>query len=87
VIGLPVYLDTAWPPTVAEVDRERLVALIRRHGSERVVFASDWPMAEPADEIAALKELGLDEDELAGILGGNMERLLARYDGARRGES
>jgi predicted TIM-barrel fold metal-dependent hydrolase len=76
VVGSRVTLETSWPPTLAELDEERLVALIRRHGADRVVFGSDWPMADPAAEIAAIRNLGLTEDEVDGILGGNVTRLL-----------
>jgi hypothetical protein len=84
VIGLPVYLDTAWPPTVAEVDGERVRAIIERHGGDRVLFGSDWPMASPRAELAALRALELDEDTLAGVLGENMRNLLGRYEPERR---
>ena len=59
VVGSRVTLETSWPPTMAELDPERLVAIIRRHGADRVVFGSDWPMADPAAEIAAIRDLGL----------------------------
>jgi len=76
VIGLPVYVDTAWPPTVGLIDARRLRETIRRHGVDRVLFASDWPMAEPGRELEALEALGLDDDELSAIKGGNAARLL-----------
>ena len=34
-------------------------AIIARHGADRVVFGSDWPMTDPAAEIAAIRALGL----------------------------
>jgi uncharacterized protein len=77
VVGSRVTLETSWPPTVADLDRERIVALIRRHGADRVVYGSDWPMADPAAEIAAIRDLGLTQEEADGILGGNAARLLA----------
>lgn len=76
VVGSRVTLETSWPPTLAELEPDRLVALIRRHGADRVVFGSDWPMADPAAEIAAIRNLGLTADEVDGILGGNIARLL-----------
>ena len=76
VIGLPIFVDTSWPPTFAGLGRDRAVELIRRHGPDRVVFASDWPTADPAAEIAVVRGLGLDDDETAAILGGNLQRLL-----------
>jgi predicted TIM-barrel fold metal-dependent hydrolase len=77
VIGLPVHVDTAWPPSLAEIDPGRLREIVRRHGVERVVFASDWPMASIEREIASVRALGLTEEEEEAILGGNLARLLA----------
>lgn len=76
VVGAGVILETSWPPTLAELDPARLVALVRRHGVDRVVFGSDWPMADPAAEIAAIRALGLTSAEEDAILGGNLARLL-----------
>jgi uncharacterized protein len=63
---------------MASLAPERVRSLIRRHGADRVVFGSDWPMADPAAEIQAVRLLGLSDDETAGILGGNFLRLLGR---------
>lgn len=76
VVGLDVLLETSWPPTLAGLDRDRVVALIRRHGPERVIFGSDWPMTDPLAEIDVIRGLGLSEDETAGILGRNLARFL-----------
>lgn len=76
VCGLPVHLDTSWPPSMATLAPQRVRAVIEKHGPERVVFASDWPMADPAAEIAAVRALGLSDDDTDAILGGNLARLL-----------
>lgn len=76
VVGSSVTLETSWPPTMAELEPERVVRLIRMHGADRVVFGSDWPMADPAAEIAAIRNLGLTKEEEDGILGDNLARLL-----------
>jgi predicted TIM-barrel fold metal-dependent hydrolase len=77
VIGLPrVYLDTSWPPSIGTLGPELVRAAIERHGPERVVFATDWPMADPAAEIAAIETLGFDDATTAAILGGTLARLL-----------
>jgi uncharacterized protein len=76
VVGSRVALETSWPPTLAELDPDRLVAIIRRHGADRVVFGSDWPMADPAAEIAAIRALGLTSEEQDAILGGNLARIV-----------
>ena len=77
VVGLPVLLETSWPPTLAGLDAAKVRDVIRRHGADRVVFGSDWPMADPAVEMDVVRGLGLTEEETAGILGGNLSRFLA----------
>lgn len=77
IVGLPVHIDTSWPPSLATLDPTTVRDIIRRHGVERVVFSSDWPTASPAAEVVAIRALGLDDDETAAVLGGNLSRLLA----------
>ena len=79
IVGTRAYLETSWPPRLADLDRERIRTLIRRHGANRVVFGSDWPMADPAAEIAAVRALGLDQAETDAILGGTLAGLLGLH--------
>jgi predicted TIM-barrel fold metal-dependent hydrolase len=81
LLGENVYLETSWPPTMALLAPERVRAIIDKHGADRIVFGSDWPMADPAAEIAAIRALGYDDDVTAGILGGNFARLMGIADG------
>jgi predicted TIM-barrel fold metal-dependent hydrolase len=81
VLGENVFLETSWPPTMAELAPERVRSIIDRHGADKIVFGSDWPMADPAKEIAAIRALGYDDDTTAGILGGNFARLMGIAEG------
>ncbi len=76
VVGRPVVLETSWPPRLADFDPQRLRDIIARHSADRVVYGSDWPMTDPAAEIAAIRALGLDPADEAGILGDNLARIL-----------
>lgn len=76
VVGLPVHLDTSWPPGLATLAPDRVKAVIEKHGPERIVFASDWPMADPGAEIETIRSLGLTDDDTDAVLGGNLARLL-----------
>jgi predicted TIM-barrel fold metal-dependent hydrolase len=76
VVGLPIYLDTSWPPGVGTIGREPLQRIIKRHGAERIIFSSDWPMADPGHELQTIVDLGLSETDTAAILGGNLARML-----------
>lgn len=67
--GADVVLETSWPPSLATLRPERIAALIRKHGPERIVFGSDWPMTSPAAEIAAIDALGLSDDATKSVLG------------------
>jgi predicted TIM-barrel fold metal-dependent hydrolase len=74
--GADVVLETSWPPSLATLQPDRVRRLIQRHGAERVVFGSDWPMTSPAEEIKAIEALGLSDDETKLVLGGTLKRLL-----------
>lgn len=76
VVGSRAVLETSWPPRMAELAPERVRTIIERHGADRVVFGSDWPMTDPAAEIAAVRALGLDPAAERAVLGGNLQRIL-----------
>jgi uncharacterized protein len=76
VVGSRAILETSWPPTMADLDRDRVRALVGRHGADRIVFGSDWPMTDPAAEIAGIRALGLATRDEEAILGGNLAALL-----------
>lgn len=76
LVGLPIMLETSWPPRIADLDPDRLHRLIDRHGAGRVLFGSDWPMADQGAEVAAIRAVGLDPEDEAAVLGGNAAELL-----------
>lgn len=77
LVGSRAFLETSWPPTVGDLDRDRIRGVIERHGADRVVFGSDWPMADPAREIAAVRALALSPSDEAAVLGGKLADILA----------
>jgi hypothetical protein len=76
LVGLPIFLDTSWPPGLGALDAQRVRGIIERHGADRVIFGSDWPMADPAAEIETIVGLALPPSETEAILGGTLGRLL-----------
>ena len=48
----------------------------RAFGTDRVLFGTDSPWADPADEVEKIRELPLTEEEKDKILGVNAEALL-----------
>jgi predicted TIM-barrel fold metal-dependent hydrolase len=76
LVGSRAVLETSWPPSTAGLDPARIREIIARHGAGRVVYGSDWPMTDPAAEIAAIRALGLPPEDEAAILGDNLATLL-----------
>ena len=74
LVGRPVYLDTTVALSVLPV--ADAVALIRAHGTDRVLFGSDYPYTTHREELARFHALGLTADENKKILGLNAARLL-----------
>jgi predicted TIM-barrel fold metal-dependent hydrolase len=74
--GRDVYFDTAY--TLGHLPDDEFVSLAREHGVERVMFGSDGPWTDSADQIGQLRGLSFSAEELEAILGGNAERFLAR---------
>jgi len=69
-----LYLDTAYshthiPPMAAK-------EIIQAHGAHKILFGSDCPWGNIAEEMAFIHRLGFEEKEEALILGGNAQRLL-----------
>ena len=58
------------------VDRDFLLRVIRRQGAEKVLFGSDCPWDEPANEIAMINQLPLTDEERELIFYRNAERLV-----------
>lgn len=72
--GRDVFFDTAY--TLGHLPDDDFVALTREHGVDRVMFGSDGPWTDAADQIARLRRLPFTLDELDAILGGNAEAFL-----------
>jgi predicted TIM-barrel fold metal-dependent hydrolase len=74
LLGESVYLDTAY--TLGHLPAERFAEIVRGHGTDRVLFGSDGPWADPRVELEELRSLGLSGDELESILWRNAAELL-----------
>jgi predicted TIM-barrel fold metal-dependent hydrolase len=78
--GSSLVLETSWPPSMAELDGDRIKDIIERHGADRIVFGSDWPLADPAREISTIRGLGLSPEAQSAVLGGTLAGLLNVHD-------
>jgi hypothetical protein len=79
LVGTNVVLETSWPPSIADLDAAQIKSIIERHGAHRFVFGSDWPMADPAREIATIRSLGLTAIDEDALLGGTLADMLSSH--------
>ena len=66
-----IYTDTSLVPSSIVED------YVRRYGTERIMFGSDFPFGDPRSEARKIQMLQLNEKEMEALLSGNVTRLLA----------
>ncbi len=73
LIGTNVYTETS--DSLDNMEPEQLVDMIRRHGVDKVMFGSDYPIISPADEYERTRKIPLTEEEKQKIFTENAEKL------------
>lgn len=88
--GLPLYFDTAFsvgdilpapgttrtPEESHNMNREQFVRLVRKLGTDRILFATDCPWSDQTEFLKFMRECNFSAQELADILGNNAQKLL-----------
>lgn len=77
--GRNVYFDLSY--ILADTSPDEVMSLIRAHGAERILFATDCPWGDPTAFLAYVRALPLTAEERNAILGGNAEALLRDVSG------
>ncbi len=72
--GEQVYLDTAY--TFGFIEDERFLSILRKHGAEKILFATDSPWSGQQESLDYLKGLAIDPKDKAQIMGKNAQNLL-----------
>lgn len=72
--GAQVYYDTS--SALAFMEPERATEIILGHGTDKVLFGTDYPVTNQADELERFYKLDLTPDQQKAILGDNACRLL-----------
>lgn len=73
LIGTPVYTDTS--EALLGMDGKELYRLIEKHGVDRVMFGSDFPLWFTAHAFGEIEELGLTEEEKEKIYCGTAKKV------------
>ena len=76
--GKKVWLDTSF--TFPYLDRETFLRIIKKHGTDRIVFATDSPWGGQAEMVKAIQDLPLSEEDKEKIFWKNAAMLLGRKD-------
>lgn len=88
--GAPVYMDTAFavgaitpspdacqrPILDSNLSNEQFVRIARKHGTDKILFATDSPWEEQKNYIERIEALALSAEEKLRIFGGNAAALL-----------
>jgi len=74
LIGLPIHLDTSSALWAMRPEEAR--DLIRTHGVDRVVFGTDYPVNDHAQELVLFNRLALTDGERQAILHDNAAAML-----------
>jgi len=72
--GSPIYLDTSMG--FAYYPYDQFLRIVRKHGADKILFASDAPWSNAGAEIEQLRSMPLPKEDIDAILGGNARRLL-----------
>lgn len=76
-LGNIVPVDDHYAPgDLPLLSEEAFVSMVRAFGSDRILFGTDSPWADPAEEIRRISALPLTQEELENIFSRNALRLL-----------
>ena len=75
-----VFIDTTWPPSLREVAGKTLASIVDKHGSHRVCFGTDYPLASQSADSEYIESLvqsvGISDGAVEGILGENARKFI-----------
>ena len=72
--GKDIYLDTAMG--FKYYSKEQFLRILKKHGSEKILFGSDSPWSNTKEELIELRSLNLSAEELENITYKNAFKLL-----------
>ena len=74
LVGQNVYFDLAY--SIKRIAKDTLLRIIKNHGSDRILFATDFPWSNQKESAEFVKALPLSENEIENIMYRNAARLL-----------
>ncbi|MDY3031902.1 MAG: amidohydrolase family protein [Clostridia bacterium] len=74
LVGTPILLDTAY--TVFFIERSQLIRIIKNHGSEKILFATDSPWEAQGKSAEYVRSLELEQGDIDNIMYKNAQKIL-----------
>ncbi len=74
IVGENVYLDTAF--SIGEMEDEQFIRMVRNHGTDRVLFATDSPWTDQKEAVEHISKMAFTQEEKDRILYENAINLL-----------
>lgn len=74
LVGKKVWFDISY--SLGMIEEEQFVRIVKNHGADRVLFASDSPWGGQKENVEYLKNLDFSEEELEYIFYRNAKKLL-----------
>jgi predicted TIM-barrel fold metal-dependent hydrolase len=75
LVGKNIYFDTS--DSIRVMKKELLENFFVKHGFDKIIYGSDFPIEDPKKEIAFIKTLNISEESKQKILSLNIKRLLS----------
>lgn len=75
LLGRQLYFDTVWTPEKEGLDKKEIVHLIREHGTNKILFGTDFPIFNTKEQIEWFSSLPLGSEEKEMIFYKNAQRL------------
>ena len=76
--GEKVYFDTSF--TFDYIEQEMFLKILKKHGSKKVLFATDSPWSDAGKMIEVVRDMPLTQEEKEDILNRNAIKLLECYE-------
>jgi len=74
LVGEELYFDTSF--SMPRMGEEQFMRIVKNHGYKRLLFGTDSPWSDQAEDLALISSLKLSDEEKSAILGGNAAKLL-----------
>jgi uncharacterized protein len=74
--GKELYFDTVWTPGFTGLDKKDMALFIQKHGSQKILFGTDFPIYSTQEQLEWFSSLPLSPEDRELIFYKNAKRLL-----------